>query len=265
MQFYKSMFIGLSSLSWGLLALFNAPLLAQSNSITTEDLILFGDANSIMGGKNQAALDYYNKAIEREPNNAEAYFKRCYLYGNNIYYDTAEHLPYAGVSNVYSDSIKQLDSSQILQRAANDCQQAIALNPNYDLAHAELAFVYLKAGNTAEAKGSANTALQINPNNTEAQRIIATIESGEAEDRLLEYYLQQRQANSQNSQESVSGEDTSFDEYYQRQLKESDRRQQEQYEQRRQREIEEFESRRQRQLEEFLNDQECINKTGFSC
>ena len=163
-----------------------------------------------MGGKNQAALDYYNKAIERESNNAEAYFKRCYLYGNNIYYDTAEHLPYAGVSNVYSDSIKQLDSSQILQRAANDCQQAIALNPNYDLAHAELAFVYLKAGNTAEAKGSANTALQINPNNIEAQRIIATIESGEAQDRLLEY-IQQRQANSPNSQGSFS--DNSYDSY----------------------------------------------------
>ena len=253
MKFYKSMFIGLSSFSWGLLALFNAPLLAQSNSITTEDLILFGDANSIMGGKNQAALDYYNKAIEREPNNAEAYFKRCYLYGNNIYYDTAEHLPYAGVSNVYSDSIKQLDSSQILQRAANDCQQAIALNPNYDLAHAELAFVYLKAGNTAEAKGSANTALQINPNNTEAQRIIATIESGEAQDRLFEY-IQQRQANSPNSQGSVSGGDTSADEYYQQKLEESDRRQQELREEQQQRWNEENEA--------HWNWEECGNRNG---
>ena len=105
---------------------------------TAEEYLKQGDDADDQGNSTQAIAEY-NKAIEINPNLADAYNRRCITY------------------------TKQEDLTQALA----DCNKAIEINPNYAKAYSNRASIYEKQGNTTQAIADCDKAIEINPNMAE--------------------------------------------------------------------------------------------------
>jgi len=87
-----------------------------------------------------SAIEYFTKAIELNPNLAEAY------YGHG--------LAYKSLDNRKRDYIQ----------AISDFTQAIRINPNYAEAYSERGVAYLAIGDNVRAISDYNRAIEIDPN-----------------------------------------------------------------------------------------------------
>jgi tetratricopeptide (TPR) repeat protein len=81
-------------------------------------------------GNYDKAIEYFSKAIERDPENADAYYNRgiCYTEGESFHH--YDKLP----GQTYIEAGLE-DEEEAFQNAMADFNQALELDPNYALAH----------------------------------------------------------------------------------------------------------------------------------
>ena len=99
---------------------------------------------------NDLALEYYNEAIELNPNNGVAYFNRgCVYMEFQQYSDAADDFTKAmsfGVNTamIYNNRGHALTELNQKERALKDLKRAVELDPNYSMAYNNLGYLYLK-------------------------------------------------------------------------------------------------------------------------
>lgn len=112
-------------------------------------------------GRQQDAMDEYQRATEVDPENAAAY---------------------VGLGNIHSDLGN-------LEKALREYNKAIKLNPNYALAYNSRGIIYKKLGKSEEALKDYNRAIELNPGYVDAynNRGILYSDLGRSEEGLKDY------------------------------------------------------------------------------
>ena len=125
----------------------------------------------------QSAIQAYNRAINLNPNFAEAFNNRgnSYLQLQN-YSQAAQDLQIAANLNKFDARIhNNLGSAYLLQNqydaAINEYTQAINLNPNLFTAYYNRALAYCYAEKFQEALPDVQRAMQLNPSSVEAKEL----------------------------------------------------------------------------------------------
>lgn len=90
-------------------------------------------------------MEDYDRAIEANPNDADAYFMRAYARDCASYNNTAVE--------------RKLDNQQVIE----DYSRAIELRPTWDYAYISRAFVYCAAGNNTAAVRDFDQAIKLHP------------------------------------------------------------------------------------------------------
>ena len=139
-------------------------------------LILAGQGNI------RTAIEYYNKAININPNFAMPYNNLGLLYVNHKF-------DYKKAENLYKKSIsldpKILEAQNNLGSLYNtlnkfeeaiDCyKKAMLINPKIEYIHHNIANVYLAIGNFAEAKKHFKESIKLNPNYSNSHRSLSRL------------------------------------------------------------------------------------------
>lgn len=113
------------------------------------------------------ALDWYQAALELDPDYAAAH---------------------AGICWAYVDLYPETDDSAYIGQAETACARALQLNPNLDIVHAALGELYLATGRHDQAEASLLTAHQLDPRSVAALTGLGEVyrlqrRLGEAEER----------------------------------------------------------------------------------
>ena len=116
------------------------------------------------------AIDYYHRAIERDPNNANAYTYRGYAYNRKGEYDNAigdfnraiELNP--NNANVYTYRGIAYNRKGEYGKAIGDFNRAIKRDPNYAYAYAMRGSAYNSKGEYDKTIGDFSRAIELNPN-----------------------------------------------------------------------------------------------------
>lgn len=125
----------------------------------------------------QSAIQAYSRAINLNPNFAEAYNNRGNSYFQLQQYRQAQQdLQTAANFNNFDARIhNNLGSAYLLQNlydaAINEYSQAINLNPNLFTAYYNRALAYCYAGKFQEALPDSQRAMQLNPSSVEAKNL----------------------------------------------------------------------------------------------
>lgn len=127
---------------------------------------VLGGGHTALGNYTEAILAYTN-AIELEPENGEFYIGRAYAYLATENYEEAlsdsDQAISLGQETAYiyeTRGIAQLNLND-LASAKRSLQRAIAIDPNYPSAYANLAYVYELEGNVTQAIRNYETYLQL--------------------------------------------------------------------------------------------------------
>ena len=128
----------------------------------------------MVSGNHKAAIDAFSKSIELNPENADAYYNRGFVYGDLgnqnqavIDYSKAIELDPKNSMAYYNRGLayRKLDNHQ---QAVIDFSKAIELNPKDSDAYVNRGSVYSDIGNHKQAIKDYDVALQINPQNAMA-------------------------------------------------------------------------------------------------
>jgi tetratricopeptide (TPR) repeat protein/TolB-like protein/DNA-binding winged helix-turn-helix (wHTH) protein len=103
------------------------------------------------------ALDWFERALEVDPEYAAAHAGKCVAYVN-------------GFSEIHE--ISMIDNAQ------NSCATALQLNPNLDIVHTALGNLYLSMGRLEDAERSFLRALEIDPSSSESYMGLGEVFSG---------------------------------------------------------------------------------------
>jgi tetratricopeptide (TPR) repeat protein/DNA-binding winged helix-turn-helix (wHTH) protein len=95
----------------------------------------------------QKALDWYDAALEQDPDYAAALAGKCW---------------------VFVDLYSEVDDAKYIDAAERACRRALELNPNLDIVHTALGELYLATGRQERAEESFAAALAIDPNSVAA-------------------------------------------------------------------------------------------------
>lgn len=158
----------------------------------------FGRAEAYNSSANyMAALDDYNRAIELNPEYAEAYNNRGQLYRNilgqiedaiadytmSIRYNNPElHLPYTNRGLAYY-SLGEYD------KAMDDFDEALRINPEHADAYNGRGFTYAELGNLDQALADLTTAIELDPEDASfySNRGVLYRRRGDNEEALADY------------------------------------------------------------------------------
>lgn len=150
---------------------------AQNNKYFNALLELEQGSNFYFQKDFQSAIQSYSRAINLNPNFAEAYNNRgnSYLQLQN-YSQAAQDLQTAANFNKFDARIhNNLGSAYLLQNqyaaAINEYTQAINLNPNLFTAYYNRALAYCYSEKFQEALPDAQRAMQLNPSSVEAKEL----------------------------------------------------------------------------------------------
>jgi len=102
----------------------------------------------------EAALDWFDAALELDPDYAAAHAGKCAVFANS-----------------YSDT----DDPAFIDSAESSCAKAMTLNPNLDVVYTALGVLYLTTGRYDEAEDSYLQALESDPNNVSALTGLGTV------------------------------------------------------------------------------------------
>jgi len=112
------------------------------------------DGNEFLKRKEfEKAVEAYSSAIDANPTGPHS------------------HIFYANRAAAYMQM-------QELEKCADDCTMAVTLDPSYVKAYIRLASATQKLGRTEEAKENANRALELEPENESAKKILASVNTG---------------------------------------------------------------------------------------
>lgn len=95
----------------------------------------------------QAAIDWFDDALEIDPDYAAAHAGKC---------------------AVFVDLYVEVDDAVYIDLAYDSCTSALALNPNLDVVHTAMGDLHLEIGEYAEAQSAYRRALEIVPNSVQA-------------------------------------------------------------------------------------------------
>jgi len=95
----------------------------------------------------QAAIDWFNEALDIDPDYAAAHAGKC---------------------SAYVEGYPVSDDPAFIENAEISCARALELNPNLDVVHTALGDLYRATGKYAQAESSYLAALDINPNSVES-------------------------------------------------------------------------------------------------
>src|SRR3989338_7098103 len=111
-------------------------------------------------GQNDRAIEDYNKAIALDPNNAAAYNNRGAVYAkNSLIKALLDKNKNPRIADVYKNN-----ADEDYDRAIEDYNKAIALDPNYALAYARRGSAYDNKGQYDRAIEDYNKAIALDPN-----------------------------------------------------------------------------------------------------
>jgi Tfp pilus assembly protein PilF len=137
--------------------------------------IYYNRGNVFMNEKNyDRAIGDYSKAIELNPNYAEAYYNRGIVYMNEKNYDRAirdyskaiELNP--NYTEAYNNRGNIFKNNKNYDRALEDYNKAIELNPKLTEAYNNRGVVFINKNRNADAISDFNKAIELKPNLTEA-------------------------------------------------------------------------------------------------
>lgn len=135
-------------------------------------------------GKEQydQAIANYTRALEINPNDAEAYYKRGSAYMNKEFFDRAIYSNKEGSPIIVRSSIQ-------FDRAISDFNKALEINPRYAEVYLNRGAAYAAKGFYDQAISDYNKALQINPrdNNAYCNRGLAHREKGEFDQAISDF------------------------------------------------------------------------------
>ena len=132
-------------------------------------------------GNTLASINYFNKAIEFEPNNTAAVNNLANSYKALSKFDIAEKL-YLKTLKINPKYIKALHNYANLKQQIGDFNgsiefylKALEIKPNQIIILFSLASAYQEIGNFKKCKEIANKVLTIEPKNTSAHKLISSI------------------------------------------------------------------------------------------
>jgi len=136
----------------------------------------------LQGSKNTlASINFFNKAIEVEPNNIAAINNLANSYKALSKFDIAEKL-YLKILKINPKYIKALNNYGNLKQQIGDFNgcielylKALEIKPNQVIILFSLASGYQEIGNFKKCKEIANKVLTIEPKNTSAHKLISSI------------------------------------------------------------------------------------------
>jgi tetratricopeptide (TPR) repeat protein len=138
-------------------------------------LALQGNDNTL------ASINYFNKAIEFEPNNIAAINNLANSYKALSKFDIAEKL-YLKILKINPKYIRALNNYANLKQQIGNFngsiefyQKALEIKPNQVIILFSLASAYQEIGNFKKCKEIANKILTIDPKNTSAHKLISSI------------------------------------------------------------------------------------------
>ena len=137
---------------------------------------------ALLGSNNiLASINYFNKAIEFEPNNIAAINNLANSYKALSKFDIAEKL-YLKTLKINSKYIKALNNYANLKQQIGDFNgsiefylKALEIKPNQIIILFSLASAYQEIGNFKKCKEIANKVLTIEPKNTSVHKLISSI------------------------------------------------------------------------------------------
>jgi len=118
----------------------------------------------------QQAIEQFTRALTLNPNHADAYVWRNYVYHClNKYQQAIDDCNQAirlnpNDSIAYNNRAFAYNSLKNYEQAIDDCNQAIRLNPNHVNAYINRAFAQMELGEYQQAIDDCNQAIRLNPN-----------------------------------------------------------------------------------------------------
>jgi len=145
--------------------------------------------------KNEEAIEFFQKAIELDPEMSDAYLELALAYAQKYrYFDQDEKWynlalrqlelakeidPYAYESVAVHEVLAQLYFAKgELNKAKEECERMIELEPTYEMAHLMLGEINEKLGKTRQAVKAYKAAAEFDPSLEEARRKAEELKSG---------------------------------------------------------------------------------------
>jgi len=145
--------------------------------------------------KNEEAIDFFQKAIELDSEMSDAYLELALAYAQKYrYFDQDEKWynlalqqlelaneidPYAYESVAVHEVLAQLYFAKgELNKAKEECERMIELEPTYEMAHLMLGEINEKSGKTRQAVKAYKAAADLDPSLEEAKKKTEELKSG---------------------------------------------------------------------------------------
>jgi tetratricopeptide (TPR) repeat protein len=144
------------------------------------------------GNYSQEAIEQFTRALSLNPNHADAYVWRGYVYHYlNKYQQAIDDCNQAirlnpNHVNAYINRATAYNYLKNYEQALNDSNQAIRLNPNDASAYINRAFAQIELGEYQQAIDDCKEAIRLNPNHVAAHQHLTN-----ANNRLFEQYFNQ--------------------------------------------------------------------------
>ena len=144
------------------------------------------------GNYSQEAIEQFTRALSLNPNHADAYVWRGYVYHClNKYQEVIDNCNQAirlnpNHANAYINRATAYNYLKNYEQALNDSNQAIRLNPNDASAYINRAFAQIELGEYQQAIDDCKEVIRLNPHDVNAHQHLTN-----AKNRLFEQYFNQ--------------------------------------------------------------------------
>ncbi|CAD5951673.1 Translocon at the outer membrane of chloroplasts 64 [Planktothrix agardhii] len=167
----------------------------------------------------QQAIEQFTRALTLNPNHADAYVWRGYVYHClNKYQEVIDNCNQAirlnpNHANAYGNRANAYNYLKNYEQAINDCNQAIRLNPNHADAYINRAFAQMELGEYQQAIDDCKEAIRLNPNHVNAHQHLTNAKNRLFEQHKVNAYIQlgQYQQDLGNTNEAIENYQKALD------------------------------------------------------